>query len=35
MKSNLNKNEMAINAVELASKIYDDKEKMLYIGAID
>ena len=34
MKSNIDKNEMAINAVELASKIEDDKEKMLYIGAI-
>ena len=34
MKSNTDKNEMAINAVELASKIEDDKEKMLYIGAI-
>jgi len=34
MKSNVNKNEMAINTVELASKITDEEEKMLYIGAI-
>lgn len=34
MKGITNKNEMAINAVELASKIHDDKEKVLYIGAI-
>ena len=34
MKSKTDKNQMAINAVELASKITDDKEKMLYIGAI-
>ena len=34
MKSNIDKNQMAINTVELASKITDDNEKMLYIGAI-
>ncbi len=36
MKSSTDKNEMAINAVELASKVEveDDDEKMLYIGAI-
>ncbi len=34
MKSSTDKNEMAINAVELASKVEDDNEKMLYIGAI-
>lgn len=34
MKSKTDKNEMAIKVVELASKIDDDKEKMLYIGAI-
>ena len=34
MKSKTDKNEMAINAVELVSKIIDDTKKMLYIGAI-
>ncbi|HEY5561123.1 MAG TPA: hypothetical protein VIK72_05070 [Clostridiaceae bacterium] len=34
MKSKVGKNEMAINAVELAAKISNDNEKMLYIGAI-
>ena len=34
MKSKIDKNEMAISAVELASEICDDNEKILYIGAI-
>ena len=29
-----NKNEMGIKAVELASPIHDDKEKVLYSGGI-
>ncbi len=33
MKSSTDKNEMAINAVEIASKVEDNDEKMLYIGA--
>lgn len=34
MKTKLNKNEMAINAVDLACRVKNDEEKMLYVGAI-
>jgi predicted transposase/invertase (TIGR01784 family) len=34
MKSRFDKNEMAIKAVELASKVENDDSRMLYIGAI-
>jgi predicted transposase/invertase (TIGR01784 family) len=34
MKSSINKNEMAIKAVELAKKVENDESRLLYIGAI-